>query len=224
LNDKEGHFSIANGGTLFLDEIGNLSYELQIQLLRAIQERRIRPIGSNQEIEVDIRIVAATNSDLNLEAQEGNFREDLLHRLNEFSIQVPSLKERAADLMIFANYFVDKANTELNKNCIGFDDITSEVLKAYHWPGNLRELQNTIKRAVLLTANDQLITQNNLPKSITTFEQAKEIDPLRSKTSEIDKIEHALQVTNGNKAQAAKLLQVDRKTLYNKLKKYDISL
>ena len=111
LNNKEGHFSTANGGTLFLDEIGNLSYELQVQLLRAIQERKIRPIGSNQEVEVDIRIIAATNSNLELEAENGNFREDLLHRLNESSVQVPSLKERAEDLMIFADYFIEKANT-----------------------------------------------------------------------------------------------------------------
>jgi len=224
LNDKEGHFSIANGGTLFLDEIGNLSYELQIQLLRAIQERKIRPIGSNQEIEVDIRIIAATNSNLNEESQKGNFREDLLHRLNEFSIQVPSLKEREADLMVFANYFMDKSNSELHKNCIGLDKSTSEVIKEYNWPGNLRELQNAIKRAVLLCPDNELITLNYLPSSILNSDRTVAISPLQSDASEINKIEQALQATKGNKAKAAKLLQVDRKTLYNKLKKYQISL
>ena len=224
LNDKEGHFSMANGGTLFLDEIGNLSYELQVQLLRAIQERKIRPVGDNKEIEVDIRIISATNSDLKQESIQGNFREDLLHRLNEFSIQVPSLKERNADLMVFASYFIEKANQELNTNCIGLDDLATEVFKNYAWPGNLRELQNVIKRAVLLSQDTNFITVNHLPDYFLDTNKNIEISPLKNEKSEIDRIEHTLQLTNGNKAKTAKLLQIDRKTLYNKLKKYDIKL
>jgi len=224
INDKEGHFSAANGGTLFLDEIGNLSYELQVQLLRAIQERKIRPVGSNKEIAVDIRIISATNSDLNQESIQGNFREDLLHRLNEFSIQVPALKDRVADLMIFANYFIEKANCELNAKCIGLDDLASKVFKNYAWPGNLRELQNVVKRAVLLSQDSDFISIHHLPEYFVGTEQITEISPLKNDKSEVDKIEQTLQLTNGNKAKTAKLLQIDRKTLYNKLKKYDIKL
>lgn len=224
LNNKEGHFSTANGGTLFLDEIGNLSYELQVQLLRAIQERKIRPIGSNQEVEVDIRIIAATNSNLELEAENGNFREDLLHRLNEFSVQVPSLKERAEDLMIFADYFIEKANTQLKKNCIGLDSDSRNYLENYHWPGNLRELQNLIKRAVLFCPNNKKISPKQLPALMANSKPVEKIVPLQNTSSEIEKIECALEATKGNKAKAAKLLQVDRKTLYNKLKKYNINL
>lgn len=224
LNNKEGHFSTANGGTLFLDEVGNLSYELQVQLLRAIQERKIRPIGSNQEVEVDIRIIAATNSNLELEAENGNFREDLLHRLNEFSVQVPSLKERAEDLTIFADYFIEKANTQLNKNCIGLDSDSRNYLENYHWPGNLRELQNLIKRAVLFCPNNKKISPKQLPALKANSKPVEKIVPLQNTSSEIEKIECALEATKGNKAKAAKLLQVDRKTLYNKLKKYNINL
>ncbi|WP_010177828.1 sigma-54-dependent transcriptional regulator [Aquimarina agarilytica] len=225
LSDKKGHFSTANGGTLFLDEIGNLSYELQVQLLRAIQERKIRPIGSQTEINVDIRIIAATNSDLTKEAEKGNFREDLLHRLNEFSILVPSLKDRHEDLSLFANSFIEKSNIDLGKNCIGLDDETHEALKKYNWPGNLRELQNVIKRAVLLSTNNQPIHVNTLPEHIKSFKTTTEtLPPLQSSENETVLIERALKLTNGNKAKAAKLLKIDRKTLYNKLKRYNINL
>ena len=222
LTDKKGHFSTANGGTLFLDEIGNLSYDLQVQLLRALQERKIRPIGSQQEFEVDIRLITATNSDLAKEAEEGNFREDLLHRLNEFSINVPPLRERLADLSLFANHFIDKSNEELNKSCIGLDDATQACFRKYHWPGNLRELQNVIKRAVLLTQDNELISLESLPSAIRNPVATETVGPLQNSVSEIEQIKHALQVANGNKAKAAKLLQIDRKTLYNKLKRYNI--
>ncbi|KKK81221.1 hypothetical protein LCGC14_2815660, partial [marine sediment metagenome] len=156
VNDKIGHFEAANGGTIFLDEIGNLSYELQVQLLRALQERRIKPVGSNNEINVDIRVLAATNEDLEEAVRQGDFREDLYHRLNEFSIQVPRLADRQDDLMLFANVFLDKANNELEKNITGFDEASINAMQTYDWPGNLRELQNTIKRAVLLTDLDKI--------------------------------------------------------------------
>src|SRR5699024_1915407 len=173
INDKTGHFEAANGGTLFLDEIGNLNYELQVQLLRALQERKIKPVGSNQELEVDIRVIVATNENLEKAVKKGEFREDLFHRLNEFSIQVPTLNERVDDLIIFADHFLEKANEELGKEVIGFSDEVLEIFKGYSWPGNLRELQNYIKRAVLFTEGD-LITKNILPDKILHADPVEE--------------------------------------------------
>ena len=156
ISDKKGHFEEANGGTIFLDEVGNLSYENQIQLLRALQERRIKPIGSSKEIDVDIRVLAATNEDLLAAVNKGEFREDLYHRLNEFSIKVPSLNERKDDLMIFASHFLEKANEKLHKNVQGFTEKAVQKMLLYTWSGNLRELSNTVKRAALLTQGDYI--------------------------------------------------------------------
>lgn len=223
LNDKQGHFTTANGGTLFLDEIGNLSYELQVQLLRALQERKIRPIGSEKEFKVDIRLIAATNSDLPAEVEKGNFREDLLHRINEFLVQVPALRERSEDLHLFINYFVEKSSKELNKTGVGVGQVAMQSLLNYHWPGNLRELQNVIKRSVLLTPNNSLINVDSLPNTLQgSSSQTLSISPLHDFQTESNKIEKALEITGGNKVKAAKLLQIDRKTLYNKLKRYNI--
>ena len=165
IGDKKGHFEEANGGTIFLDEVGNLSYENQIQLLRALQERRIKPIGSSKEIDVDIRVLAATNEDLLAAVNKGEFREDLYHRLNEFSIKVPSLNERKDDLMIFASHFLEKANEKLHKNVQGFTEKAVQKMLLYTWSGNLRELSNTVKRAALLTQGDY-ITENELPEPV----------------------------------------------------------
>ena len=154
LNDKTGAFVEANGGTLFLDEIGNLSYEVQIQLLRALQERRIRPVGSNKEIEVDVRLVSATNENLQQAIEKGNFREDLYHRINEFTLRMPALKERQEDILLFANFFLDQANRELDRQLIGFDAAASQALQTYSWPGNLRQLKNIVKRATLLAQSN----------------------------------------------------------------------
>ncbi|GAA4273481.1 sigma-54 dependent transcriptional regulator [Aquimarina gracilis] len=224
VNDKVGHFEAANGGTLFLDEIGNLSYELQVQLLRALQERRIKPVGSNKEIEVDIRVIAATNEDLSNSVKEGDFREDLYHRLNEFTIKVPPLKDRIEDLMLFANHFLEESNMELDKNVVGFADEVLEVFKKYEWPGNLRELKNIVKRSVLLSQKD-MITLDILPNDIAYATQnAKHTYGLFKNQNEQELILDALEKANGNKAKAARMLSIDRKTLYNKLKQYDISL
>ncbi len=224
VNDKVGHFEAANGGTLFLDEIGNLSYELQVQLLRALQERKIKPVGSNKEIEVDIRVIAATNEDLSLAVKEGEFREDLYHRLNEFSIKVPPLKDRIEDLMLFANHFLEESNKELDKHVVGFADEVLESFKKYDWPGNLRELKNIVKRSVLLSQSD-MITQDILPNDIAYASQnAKQTYGLFKNQNEQELILDALEKANGNKAKAARMLSIDRKTLYNKLKQYDISL
>ncbi|TPN87573.1 sigma-54-dependent Fis family transcriptional regulator [Aquimarina algicola] len=224
VNDKVGHFEAANGGTLFLDEIGNLSYELQVQLLRALQERKVKPVGSNKEIEVDIRVIVATNEDLSHAVKEGDFREDLYHRLNEFSIKVPPLKDRIEDLMLFANHFLEESNTELEKHVVGFTDEVLEAFKKYNWPGNLRELKNIVKRSVLLTQVD-MITLDILPNDIAyASHNAKQTYGLFKNQNEQELILDALEKANGNKAKAARMLAIDRKTLYNKLKQYDISL
>lgn len=223
VSNKIGHFEAANGGTLFLDEIGNLSYELQVQLLRALQERKVKPVGSNDEIEVDIRVIAATNEDLNELVQEGEFREDLYHRLNEFSVKVPALREREEDLVIFANYFLELANEELEKEVTGFSEDVVKIFKRYNWPGNLRELKNVVKRAVLLTQGEVLQVEV-LPHELMAAKPKEESFGLFKNRNEEQMILDALEKTQGNKSKAAKLLSIDRKTLYNKLKQYDISL
>ena len=222
ISDKVGYFEAANGGTLFLDEIGNLSYENQIQLLRALQERKIKPVGSNKEINVDIRIITATNEDLREAVKNGDFREDLYHRINEFSILSPSLTDRGEDLMVFADYFLEKANQQLNKEIIGFSPEVIAIFQNYNWPGNLRELQNCVKRATLLSRGDyiesdvlpaeffQIQKQPNSSENFSLFDNEKEA------------IIHALSKTQNNKSEAAKLLKITRKTLYNKLKNYNI--
>ena len=154
--DKKGAFEVANGGTLFLDEMGNLSYDVQVQLLRALQERKIRPVGGTKEIDIDIRLVCATNENLAQRVAEGQFREDLFHRINEFTIYMPELKDRGTDLFLFANLFVKHANKELGRHVLGFDDKASEMIASYSWPGNLRELNNVMKRATLLTKGNYI--------------------------------------------------------------------
>lgn len=223
IQDKTGHFEAANGGTLFLDEIGNLSYELQVQLLRALQERKIKPVGGNNEIKVDIRVVTATNEDLSKAVKEGNFREDLYHRLNEFSIQVPALRDRSEDLMLFAENFLDEANVELEKDVIGFSDEAIEAFQNFNWPGNLRELKNMVKRAVLLT-QDPIIPLKVLPHEITVANKSDDTYSFFKSKNEESLILDALEKASGNKSKAARLLSIDRKTLYNKLKQYDIKL
>ena len=223
ITDKKGHFEEANGGTIFLDEVGNLSYENQIQLLRALQERRIKPIGSSKEIEVDIRVLAATNEDLLEAVNKGDFREDLYHRLNEFAIKVPSLSERKDDLMIFGSYFLEKANEKLHKNVQGFTERAVQKMLNYNWGGNLRELSNVVKRATLLTTTDY-ISENELPDFVMseTRHSPTERFSFSTKENERELIIGALHETNNNKTEAAKLLGFTRKTLYNKLKAYNI--
>lgn len=223
LNDKVGAFEEANGGTLFLDEIGNLSYEVQVQLLRALQERRIRRIGSTKEIEVDVRLVSATNENLKEAIAKGTFREDLYHRINEFTLRMPDLKERPEDILLFANFFLDQANRELERTLIGFDAAASEALQRYSWPGNLRQLKNIVKRATLL-ARGEFITVHDLGEEIL----AQPVSPatssfaLHDEEAEKKRIMNALQQTGNNKTKAALLLGIDRKTLYNKMKLYNI--
>lgn len=218
--DKRGAFEEANGGTLFLDEVGNLSYDVQVQLLRALQERKVRPLGSPKEISVDIRLVCATNGNLAQLVADGKFREDLYHRINEFTIYMPELKDRGADLFLFADLFVSQANEELGRNVAGFDDKASEMLARYSWPGNLRELNNVVKRATLLTRGSYIGTEE-LSKAMTRPVR-QEPTALHDEQTERQRIIDALRATGGNKTKTAQLLAIDRKTLYNKIQKYNI--
>ena len=221
LTDKTGAFVEANGGTIFLDEIGNLSYEVQIQLLRALQERKIRPVGSNKEISVDVRLVSATNENLEQAIEKGAFREDLYHRINEFTLRMPQLKDRREDILLFANFFLDQANREMDKQLTGFDDKASRALLEYPWPGNLRQMKNMVRRATLL-AQGKFITINELNELKGPAPGIIGI-PLRNEEAEKHQIIEALRQTGNNKSRAAQLLGIDRKTLYNKLKLYNIS-
>ena len=218
--DKRGAFEIANGGTLFLDEVGNLSYEVQVQLLRALQERRILPVGGTKEIDIDIRLVCTTNENLEEAVSEGRFREDLYHRINEFTIYMPKLSERGSDLFLFADLFSRHANEELNRNVEGFYSGAAEMLASHSWPGNLRELNNVVKRAVLLTRGSQ-ITTAELTLAMGQI-RTDNVLQLHDEDTDRQRIITALQQTNGNKAKAARLLGVDRKTIYNKIEKLGI--
>lgn len=223
VSDKTGYFEAANGGTLFLDEVENLSYKTQVQLLRALQERLVKPVGSNREIPVDVRIIAATNEDLQKAQENGDFRNDLYHRLNEFQINLPALRERKADIMLFAGHFLEQANKYLRKSVQGFDKDVEQVFLDYSWPGNLREMKNIVKRATLL-AKGNLITMNELPSELYAAESGNNAFALFNKKDEYEAIQKALEMANNNKSEAARLLQIDRKTLYNKLKLYNIDL
>ena len=220
-SDKRGAFETANGGTLFLDEVGNLSYDVQVQLLRALQERRIRPVGGDHEIPVDIRLVCATNENLEQAVAEGRFREDLYHRINEFTIYMPQLRERGNDLFLFADLFIRQANEELQRHVEGFDASAAEMLVSCQWPGNLRQLNNVMKRAVLLTRG-RLITTAELSQAMGPVLQQPTTPPLHDEADERERIIQALQQTNGNKSKAARLLGIDRKTIYNKIEKLGI--
>jgi two-component system response regulator HydG len=237
--DKEGHFELANGGTLFLDEVTNLSYEIQAALLRVIQERKFKRVGGTKEMDVDIRIIVASNENLQDAYRKGKFREDLYHRFNEFSINLPPLRNRKVDIPLFAEFFLDKTNKELNKNIEGYEDDVQEMFINYGWPGNLREFRNVIRRAVLLTPSGK-ISSKVLPWEITNsythphtyqtkFENNGSPEPAIPKDldlkdaaakAEYDTIMNVLKDVNFNKTKAAEILKIDRKTLYNKIKIY----
>lgn len=221
IENKTGAFVAAQGGTIFLDEIGNLTYEVQVQLLRALQERKVKPIGSNQEIAINVCLISATNENLRQAIEKGDFREDLYHRINEFTIRIPDLKERKEDLLLFANHFLDLANSELQKDIIGFDNDTMQLFQSYSWPGNLRQMKNVIKYATLL-ATGRYITRKELPEELTENLPSHTNIQLKNVEHERDLIRKALQECGNNKTRAAQLLGIDRKTLYNKLKIYQL--
>lgn len=219
IDNKTGVFEQANGGTVFLDEVGNLHYEVQVQLLRALQEQKVRRVGSTKDVAIDVRILAATNEDLELAIAEKRFREDLYHRLNEFSLFVPSLNDRINDIQLFAEEFLRQANEELGRNIKGFTPETISLLEKHRWSGNLRELRNVVRRIVLFTSGD-LITPGDLP----VFSEPKLEDFVLRPNNEKEQIETALHKARGNKTLAAELLKIDRKTLYNKMHLYGIKL
>ncbi|MCU0353756.1 MAG: sigma-54 dependent transcriptional regulator [Cytophagales bacterium] len=257
LNTKIGHFEQANGGTLFLDEVANLSYDVQVALLRVVQERRVKRIGSTKEIPLDVRILVASNEKLTDACRSGKFREDLFHRFNEFSIDVPPLRERKEDIMTFAMHFLQTTNAELGKNVRGFSEDVVSYFMRYPWPGNLRELKNVIKRATLLSDGD-MIEARTLPFEISNYSKLQFADeppaaplaPLNISAgslmpedpaeaalslaarkgslkdvahgAEYEMILDVLKQVNFNKSKAAKILDIDRKTLYNKLKSYNL--
>jgi two-component system, NtrC family, response regulator HydG len=233
LYTKIGHFEMANGGTIFLDEIGNLSYEIQAALLRTVQERKVKRIGSTTEIPLDVRIIVATNENLGDAIQKGKFREDLFHRFNEFNIVVPPLRERGKDILLFAEYFLQQTCEELERKVPVFSMEVSDCLLAYSWPGNVRELKNVIRRAALLSESN-VVQLKALPLEISTFTKGIDLENvLESKITkntnkydlknaayeaEYETIIRVLREVNFNKTKAAKVLNIDRKTLYNKMK------
>ena len=248
VGQKLGSFEVANKGTLFLDEISNLSYDIQTSLLRVIQERKMRRVGGTTDILLDVRIIVASNKELWATSQKGNFREDLFHRLNEFTIKVPPLRERKEDIMLFANYFLDKTNKSLYKNVKGFSPEVEKIFKLYPWYGNLRELKNVVKRAALL-ADGEYIETRFLPFEISNYQKPhnEETQPPDSLTvsmplqdaafaddnassattlkgamidMEYQLILKTLAKCNFNKSKAAKMLKIDRRTLYNKMNLY----
>ncbi|HEY2725644.1 MAG TPA: sigma-54 dependent transcriptional regulator, partial [Parafilimonas sp.] len=253
LNQKTGSLELANGGTIFLDEVANLSYEVQVSLLRVVQERKMRRVGGTKDIELDVRIIVASNEKLWTATQSGKFREDLYHRFNEFSIEIPPLRERREDIMHFANHFLRVTNKELEKTVKGFSQDVVNAFNNYVWYGNLRELRNVVKRAVLLS-DDDIVELKSLPFEITNYEKLNELVPLQTfKTNviaEVQQSQHeqipqaskpgnldlksasidaeyetilaALKQVNFNKSKAAKLMKIDRKTLYNKIKEYQM--
>ena len=250
LNQKVGSFELANTGTIFLDEVANLSYDIQVSLLRVIQERKMRRVGGVKDIDLDVRIIIASNERLWDAVRKGKFREDLYHRFNEFSIDVPPLRQRPDDIMLFANHFLQQTNIELGKNIRRFSDEVENIFRNYVWYGNLRELKNVIKRATLLTDSEE-IEASSLPFEISHFNKLqfeKQPEPVYSSMvsvpssftevtenprsisettlkgasidAEYEMILKALKKVNFNKSKAAKLLNIDRKTLYNKMKQY----
>lgn len=227
LNNKSGKFEAANGGTLFLDEIGNLKYEVQVKLLRALQERLITPLGHNKEIKIDIRVIVATNEDLVNAVADGRFREDLYHRLNEFKVLVPALKNRGSDLKLFVQHFIEESNRILHKNVKTISPELYEVFEKHDWPGNIRELKNIVKRLVLLAQGD-IAELDDLPEEmllqIEMTAQTSGTD-LRSvqEISEKEMIEKTLIAVKYNKTKAAKILNIDRSTLYAKIEKYNLN-
>jgi two-component system, NtrC family, response regulator HydG len=244
LTQKLGSLELANGGTIFLDEISNLSYEIQVSLLRVVQERKIRRVGGVKDIDLDLRIVVAGNERLWDAARAGRFREDLYHRFNEFSIEVPPLRDRKSDIMLFSKHFLKMTNSELGKNVKGFTKEVEDIFKSYVWYGNLRELKNVVKRAVLLT-DGEWVEAKTLPFEISNYsklsfdkpnantttvpvpsspkEQPENLE-LKFRTANVDAeylvILDALKQADFNKSKAASLLNIDRKTLYNKMKLY----
>jgi DNA-binding NtrC family response regulator len=214
---REGLFSYAKGGTLFLDEIGEMPMSMQVHLLRVLEERTIRPVGSNSEIPVDVRIIAATNRDLAGEVEKGRFREDLYYRLNVLSIRMPSLRERKEDIDVLARHFIQTLSAELGVEAPPIGPLELSRLRAYHWPGNVRELKNVIERCLLLGSSPERCL-SGVPITGEPSPEADESDSLRLDAVEKRHILRVLEQQQGNKSAAARILGVSRKTLERKMK------
>lgn len=223
-SDRDGLFIQANGGSLFLDEIGEMPVGMQAKLLRVLEERKVRPVGGTQETPFDVRLISATNRDLDASIEEGLFREDLFYRVNVIQLDLPPLRSRGSDILLLAHHFVEHFATRTNKEVVGISEPVASKLLAYNWPGNVRELRNVIERAVALTRFNQL-SVDDLPDKIRQFKSSQVViagdDPAELLTlAQVEDryIQHVLKATDNNKTMAAKILGLDRKTLYRKLK------
>jgi len=225
-SDRVGLFTQADGGTLFLDEIGEIPSPMQAKLLRVLEERRVRPVGANQEIDIDVRIVAATNRDLEAWAEQGRFREDLYFRINVIHAQLPPLRARGTDVLLLAQHFLRRFSEQEAKDVSGIDPVAAQRLCDYEWPGNVRELRNCIERAVALTRFAE-ISLDDLPERVRTFKRSHVVvvsdDP--SELVPIEEVERryimrVLEAVGGSKTAASKILGLDRKTLYRRLERY----
>ena len=240
---KIGKFETAENGTLFLDEIGNLAMHIQIKLLRVIQERKIQRLGGKNSIPINVRIITATNRDLEEAVKKGEFRDDLYHRLNVFEIKLPLLRDRGDDVIILAQHFLDKSNKATKKNIKGFSSDVLKIFREYSWPGNVRELENTVKTAVILAMDiimpsdlpQHMVGNENTPgdikmESLVLSKLEKDLDRIPLKTlrknvtanAEKYMIEKILNKTNWNKKKTAEILEIDYKSLFTKIKKYEI--
>jgi DNA-binding NtrC family response regulator len=227
LKSRTGLFQSADGGTIFLDEIGELPLEMQAKLLRVLQEKEIRPVGSNQHTRVDVRVIAATNRDLEQEYRAGTFRKDLYFRLNVVTVHVPALRERRSDIPMLAHWFLERCAPGRS---VQVSNAAMKCLLQYDWPGNVRELENCVERAVAL-GDQQLLDVDDLPPAIASTAQAQEIDQIRAgsglSTTDLEDIERTtiervFEQVKGDKALAGKMLGISRATLYRKLKRYNI--
>ena len=222
---KKGCFERADGGTLFLDEIGEIDAATQVKLLRVLQEREFERVGGQNKIKVDVRLVAATNKDLEAEVEKGNFRQDLYYRLNVLSINVPSLNERTEDIAILTDSFIKEYNKINDKNILGVSSAVRKIFLSYSWPGNIRELKAVIESSLVMADGDE-INIKDLPSSLQVVKQKEVVIPLNTKLKDVEKIFilQTIKYTNGNKTKAAELLGIERKTLYRKLETLDIEV
>ncbi len=225
--DRKGLILQAQGGTLLMDEIGEMPLPMQAKLLRAIEENRLRPVGGDRELPFDVRFLAATNRDLEAAVEESRFREDLYFRINVIQLEIPPLRARGTDVLLLAQSFVETFAKRSHKEVVGISDHVAERLLAYSWPGNVRELRNVIERAVALTCHEKLMVED-LPEKVREYRASQvfiggdnpaELVPLEQVEQRY--IQHVLQAVGGNRTSAARILGLDRKTLYRKLKQYD---
>ncbi len=227
-NDRKGLFLEAHGGTLFLDEIGEIPLALQPKLLRTLEERCVRPVGGNTEIPFDVRIVTATNRDLESAVEEGTFREDLFYRLNVFQLEMPPLRSRGTDILLIAKHFLEYFTCRQEKTVKKISTRVAEKLLAYPWPGNVRELRNAIEHGVVLASYDTIVPEN-LPRKICSYQDEPILSGTHNPTElvsmqEVERryILHVLKTTGGNRTLTAKILKLDRKTLYRKLQLFGV--